>query len=461
MKHVLQRHPPMVICTNARGTSIAGRGQHMTQFSHGGEGGGAAVREADIKTILEEALKAALYAKSFAEERRVEEPDHIYGDNESFWEGAISSQHFPGSYVRLKGFHLTEWIPFAPGRYFTSDAKEMRSFAAKFVSSDRDEYTPNGKESMVRGGIGSIRLAEKTIGRSQFQFLGASSSGVTHEGVPVALETDDYRKVIHVIRERGGCVVDLVGRIRSITRELPQLDFHSSIPRYCLFAEDVSILQASEPTRLATTAAIMFSAESYRPDILNKSWTFCTFRPAADPQNAAEWLLDYAHRYSGGATNILTDFDEHRRLFPCTVEFPLTDIVSGTVDWRSLHVYQQRLNSTYIDTFIAEYNVAGDNIQITGSGNVVVNRSTLQNALNRVSGATDQSIVEALKKVAAEIEKSKNQAAAETFDSFNEELAKPQPRKSLLKTLWQGTLDALPALKDLPGIVASVSKLFM
>jgi hypothetical protein len=436
----------------------------MTHFTHGGEEGGRGVHKADIKSVLEEALRAALYGKAFASEPQIEELDKTYINNRSFWKDAMSSQHFPSSYVMLKGFHLTEWLPFAPGRYFTPAAEEMRGFAERFVSSDRTEYTPDGKNSMVRGGIGCIRLAEKRIGPSQFHFLGASSSGAAHEGIPVALETLEYRKVIHAIRERGGCVVDLVGRIRSITRDLPQLDFDRVIPRYCLFADEVVFLRASEPAGLSTTAAIMFTPSLQgrrRENDLNKSWTFCTFRPAADPQRAAEWLLDYAHRYSEGETNILTDFDEHRRLFSCTVEFSLTDIVSGTVDWGSLHIYQQRLNSTYIGTYIEEYNVAGDNIHITGSGNVVVNRSTLQNALNRVSGAKDQAVAEALKKVAAEIEKSKNQAAAENFDSFNEELAKPHPRKSLLKTLWQGTLQALPALKDLPDIISNVSKLFM
>src|SRR5258707_281069 len=106
----------------------------------------------------------------------------------------LADKHFPEAYVSLKGFALTEWVPFAPGRYYTSQAIHDREFALQFVSRERDEYTPNGKISMVRGGIGTIRLAGKELAGHATYFLGASSSGITHQGIPIALTSDDYRK---------------------------------------------------------------------------------------------------------------------------------------------------------------------------------------------------------------------------------------------------------------------------
>jgi hypothetical protein len=158
---------------------------------------------------------------------------------------------------------------------------------------------------------------------------------------------------------------------------------------------------------------------------------------------------------------ILTDFDEHYSLFPCSVEFPLADIVRGNVDWETLRAYNKLQAGTYIETYIGEYiTVKGDKIDVHGSGNTIVNRSTVSHAFNRVSASHDKEVAKALLDVETEINKSGNRDAAENFESFSEELAKPEPKKSLLKSLWQGTLAALPTLKELPEVVAKISALF-
>jgi hypothetical protein len=104
--------------------------------------------------------------------------------------------------------------------------------------------------------------------------------------------------------------------------------------------------------------------------------------------------------------------------------------------------------------------VAGDKIDVPGSGNTIVNRSTVNNAFNKVKAAHSEEVAKALLDVEAAINKSENKEAAENFESFNDELAKPEPKKSLLKTLWQGTLAALPTLEELPDVIAKISALF-
>ena len=47
-----------------------------------------------------------------------------------------------------------------------------------------------------------------------------------------------------------------------------------------------------------------------------------------------------------------------------------------------------------------------------------------------------------------------------TIDTLGEELSKPNPKKSLLKTLWKGTLDALPTLAQMSSVVSLIVKLF-
>jgi hypothetical protein len=68
--------------------------------------------------------------------------------------------------------------------------------------------------------------------------------------------------------------------------------------------------------------------------------------------------------------------------------------------------------------------------------------------------------VKGVVQVEAAINKSGNKDAAENFESFSGDLSKPEPKKSLLKTLWQGTLAALPTLKELPDVIAKISALF-
>jgi hypothetical protein len=177
-------------------------------------------------------------------------------------------------------------------------------------------------------------------------------------------------------------------------------------------------------------------------------------------QRAADWLIDYAARYSSGSPTLLTDFDEQYRAFPCPVEFPLSEIVTGRVDWETLRVYERYYGKTHIETYIKEYTqIMGDQIYVPGSGNTIINRSVVKGAFNRVKESLGEETANALLRVEAAINQANNRDAADNFESFSEELKKPEPKKSLLKSLWQGTLAALPTLKELPGVIDAIHKL--
>lgn len=440
----------------------------------GGEENGQYIIRQDVAHELITALSTVLYGKSNPSVPRPTTPDKTYMENKSYWRDALSDKHFPGTVIVLEDFHLMEWLPFAPGRYYSENARYERRNATRQLSPSRNEYLPDGKRSMVRGGIGAIRLAEKIIGGETFCFLGATSTGVAHQGIPVALPIEEYRKVIPIIKERGGCRVNLVGTLRSLSDNIPSLRYGEGIPRFCLFVEEIKLLTVSE-LPLLTTVAIMYNSpieprsrwDARRDDdprVVGKSWTFCSFGAGSshrDIYSAAEWMLDYATRYTHSTPTILTDFDEQHRVFSCPVEFPLSDIVHGKVDWETLHIYRHQFPGTFIDTYIKEYNqVTGDKIEVNGSGNTIINRSTVQNAFNKVKAAHDETTAKALTDVEAEINKSGNKEAAENFESFSEELTKPEPKKSLLKSLWQGTLAALPTIEQLPGVIDSITQLF-
>lgn len=267
----------------------------LHNFFQGGEQDGRFIRREDIAMTLLNALQTALY-KNVKPKAPSRIADKTYNTNSSFWQEALEGRHFPTAYIVLDDFVLMEWLPFAPGRYYTSDAEYERKDAARCVSRDNKEYLPEGKRSMVRGGIGAIRLSEKNINNTFF-FLGASSSGVAHQGIPIALPNDEYRKVIAVIKDHGGCRAKIVGSLQTLTEGMPSLQYDRGVPRYCFVAEEVIPLRPASDN-LLTTVAVMFTSESahygswgrrqgVNPTIENKSWTFCSFRPGSARQEVS------------------------------------------------------------------------------------------------------------------------------------------------------------------------------
>lgn len=119
-------------------------------------------------------------------------------------------------------------------------------------------------------------------------------------------------------------------------------------------------------------------------------------------------------------------------------------------------------NSLFIGTMQGDIEIMeGDVIRDIGAGATVINRSLVEKSFNKVRDQFDENAASALRLIAQEIEKSGNKEAGELFDSFNEELQKPEPKRSLLRTLWNGMVEALPAIGQLAGVVAQISKLFI
>ena len=371
--------------------------------SRGGDQNGSNLNNKDILYIIKEALDT-FYYKDIKPTVSFRTPDLVYSDNISFWGDALRENHFPSAYICLNDFHLMEWLPFAPGRYFTHDAYSQRNQAAYHISLERNEYLPAGKVSMVRGGIGAIRLAEKQINGTITHFLGASSTGIAHQGIPVALPAEEYRKAMPLIKKHGGCRATLTGSLQTVTEDFPALSYDRSLPRYCFFAEDIKIIEPSQSGKLMTTVASMFTTQTEEyvgynfnrnddPNVVAKSWTFCSFNPGESGrtvQDAAEWLFDYAKRYSGDEPKILTDFDEQYKLFPCRVEFPISDIVRGTVDLDTLNIYKEHFSKSRTQNTFARYigkvyiNMSGnqfinnDNVKIGAQGTVSANAITVE-----------------------------------------------------------------------------------
>jgi hypothetical protein len=93
------------------------------------------------------------------------------------------------------------------------------------------------------------------------------------------------------------------------------------------------------------------------------------------------------------------------------------------------------------------------------SGSILINRSLVGANVKKFSDAGDGDVADLIKKVADAVQASGNKEAAEIFDQLNEELQKPEPRKSLLRRSWDNLVSALPSVTAIAGAVGAIAKL--
>lgn len=100
--------------------------------------------------------------------------------------------------------------------------------------------------------------------------------------------------------------------------------------------------------------------------------------------------------------------------------------------------------------YVGGRKVMGDSFEnITNS--TIINKSSLQNAFNRLKNEIDEETANSLVRIAKEIEKANDPAASGLFGNFTEELSKPNPDKGRLKSFWTGLERILPTVADLAG----------
>jgi len=423
--------------------------------------------------IFADIFDLVLYQK-FKLVSEAKKADRIYFDNQTFWIDNLAGKHFQSIRIHLKDFHLTEWIPSSPGRYFTPQAHQSREYALSFLNPrDENEYIPVGKDYMVLGGIGSVRLKAKSIDSKVFYFLCASSTGISHQGIPIAMCESQYREIMPLIIEHGGCLVNLVGSIQVLSSLVSSVKYDAGIPRYCFFVEDIEIKRVSLERELLISIAIMFpshyrtygkqellrkfSSNGLNTDLV-KSWAFCSFRPTSPKKlkSAVNWLQDYANRYNHSSnkedTPILSDFDETCSHFDNPIEFPIKQIFEGGFNNELLKAYQGFYNvEIKMESYQSKYDQRNSNIQFVDTAQPGSNPT-----FNQSNYTPEQK--QNLASAAAEIQKLLNQLAQSnpTTDAVTEAVHQkiktdPTFKARLLAALKAGGLEALKAIFNHPA----------
>lgn len=123
--------------------------------------------------------------------------------------------------------------------------------------------------------------------------------------------------------------------------------------------------------------------------------------------------------------------------------------------------YRYFARTNYVEEFQRLNNVNSQPANITNNFNgihnsTIINNSTFTSAFNKIN-KSNTDLAKALEQLKTIIDSSGKTEAIDLFDSINEEIVKEQPRKSVLKGLWTGLLETLPAIKTAGEIYGQIS----
>jgi hypothetical protein len=423
------------------------------------------------------------------------QPDMSYTNNTEFWRAVFAQEVRSDRTITLHSFFLFEWLPRSPGLFHTRLGEENRRWASDHILQlDEEElriYEESapldpvvldlyGKICMLQGGIGCIRLKPSQTDVGLLWFMSASSTLSAHEGIPVAITEGHYNQYIDYINQHGVLPCSLVGKLKFVPERLLSLyRGYSGVPQLYLLVEEIQPLRSPLELRdggPVVSAAVTFRTIEHYPiggtyfDSTNLSAAYISFSPGLKDslEKRLSWLEHYVSMLHNGT--IITDFDEHMTRFRGAV-FSLDKVRNGQLDSTEVasvvnyiqignaDVLMESQHAQISANQVTVRKIMGDVFKNIGTGATIINRSNLINAMNNTNSGADPNLADALKQLADLIEKSGNSDAADNFNAFTEELQKPSPRKSLLKSFWDGMLAALPTIAELTTAAGTIALL--
>jgi hypothetical protein len=337
------------------------------------------IHDHDIGALITDSLDVGLYGRLEPERGRRSRSFSISGlgsigdkrnlsfsTSKDLWNSILKRKIKAGDVVSLHNFQLLEWLPLSPGRYFTPNAAEQRKGARTYLNYQSNEYLPLGKMGMVLGGVGSVRLAPRSLRSGDVCFLCASSNGVSHEGIGLVCPLDETRRLQQVLSRKGSIAVSLDGTMSALPLGVSPLIFDRFVPKYYIFVHKIKVIGDINTKPLVTVAITFNSSDSWRTkadlgDIkfdASKNWSFASFDPRHENDElpeVVEWLKKYTvrHSYKENRENesvpIVGDFDETCQYFDNPVEFPLKNSLQGQYDTRLINLYGATIWNLKVD----------------------------------------------------------------------------------------------------------------
>jgi|GEM_PF-1028969 len=256
--------------------------------------------------------------------------------NAEAWALFIEERLYDTRRVTLEHFHLFEWFPLAPGLFHTPAAYSARQWAMqnKELGPDGKTYfNPVGKLSMLRGGIGAVRLRPRLIAGEPHYFMTASSNGVCHEGFPVLIPRRFYGLLKARLLDEGAVAVTVSGEMRYVPEDAVSFfEERRDVPLLYLHVDELDVLPRprAEVTQYLINVAVSFVGEY--AGMQDAYATFAAFDPARRGAlaQAVTWMREV---YVSGAHRgvVITDFDEVQPRFPQAV-FGLPTLMAGQLE---------------------------------------------------------------------------------------------------------------------------------
>jgi len=168
---------------------------------------------------------------------------------------------------------------------------------------------------MLEGGIGSIRLKPVNIFGEPHWLMTASSNGITHTGVPLAVPKRIYKRLVPAIERYGAVCATIRGELEFVPDPFTRLfDRTVMVPKLLIRVLDLKRCESSR-VQLETSIAVSFVSDYQGPPQVYA--TYVTFQPDVEGsfEEAVSWMkTEYVEgEYKG---RIITDFDQTQTIFP-------------------------------------------------------------------------------------------------------------------------------------------------
>ena len=435
--------------------------------------------------------------------------DKIYPDNQTFWADVLNEKVGAERNVVLAGFNVFDWVPRNPGLFHTSDAKWARDMALDFVrliapdmfdsyvtvdgappdraseffrattnSSGKARtliFTPQGKLSMLDGGVGCVRYKSLHLKTGDTVWLmSATSSPAPDEGIPLMVPDRFYQSFCDDLNRSGSVHCTVRGRTRFVADEFKDLySVTRGIPRLYIEVDDLNPTGGPTGPGEVSVAASFLSSFEGNPKIYASYVTFDPGREGAR-RSAAQWLKEeyVEHLYQG---RLLTDFDQRAPLFSDAL-FTLDQVLTsprltekiaklselyGVFDWANLDRFSYTEHK-------GDLIVTNNTITVSDSTNVIIQNDIKDSQLTATNGnagtsAEREELKRLLSLLALELPKAPfdqedaAKAVAKHAKDLVENASREKPNRFVLGPVVQGLKGAAAFLKDTLPAVATIS----
>lgn len=449
-------------------------------------------------------------------------PEHLdraraqtYSASKDFWREALDERVIAERVVTLLSFNIFEWTPRNPGLYYSRGAAQYREDAQQFVrygplgqkvsglilespdhaavfrsvtsssgSARQLIYTPQGKASMLEGGVGCVRLAPVEVKhRGTFWFMSATSTSAPDQGIPLLVPNTIYQSIIDEVRTSGYALADVKGVVKFIPKEFRDLYAQRrGLPR--LYVEVSGVNRPPESSRkkrrrfeaeVSVAATFLSEYEGY-PKIYASYVTFDPSREGAQ-RSAAQWMRDeYIQGLYNGSP--LTDFDQQAPSIANTL-FSLDDVLTSPDLVTQIALLRKkfgRFDWEMLEKSVISFHTHQENLMVkvnaVGQGIVVNVAKYMRDVINTVNGnvgeaAVSPDIKDLVKKlseqvvsVATQIDDVNAQKLGKNLERLSEELKSTTPEKKWYEVSLDGLKDAASAVGQIGvPIIETVEKL--